>query len=354
MTEPTESRVDFANVRPFHERVGEAVRGGGFWMEGYWVWCPTVARGEDGGYHMFASRWPKDYPFFQGYTAASEIVHATADAPDGPFEFERVVLGPRDRRYWDGRMTHNPHLFRGADGWYLFYCGVTYEQDASPESMWALNRQPGRNGKMPPWMNDMRTGVAFAETLDGPWRRPDEPLALGALKRADHERAVNAVAVQTLAGQCRIYFRLTGTGLVTAVASHPAGPYSGESMHVFADHDAEAYTEDPVVFRIGDHYEMLSKDSSGAFTGEPFALRHSVSSDGVHWRSAPEPKACSRTIRWSDGVVREQGNMERPFVLLEDGEPTHLYAATSDGVHSEEHPAHYSAENTWAMAIRLH
>jgi len=67
---------DLSDVRPFADRVGEAVRGGGFWMDGYWVWCGTVAKGEDDRYHMFAARWPKDYPFFQGYTAHSEIVRA--------------------------------------------------------------------------------------------------------------------------------------------------------------------------------------------------------------------------------------------------------------------------------------
>lgn len=339
----------------FVDRIGRAVCGGGFAQDGYWVWGASVARGEDGRCHMFASRWPKAYPFFQGYTAASEIVHAVADDPAGPFAFESVALGPRDKGFWDGRMCHNPCLYRGEDGWYLFYCGVTFDDEPDPDAMWALNRdtEAGRNGRMSPWMLDMRSGVAFAERLPGPWRRPDTPLDLGSISRAAHRRAVNVTAFRTMSGTCRIIYRVTGTGIITAEAAHPAGPYPTESMRVISDYAHESHTEDPCAFRIGEHYECLSKDSRGTWTGEPFALLHLLSADGVHWRPAPRPKACSRHVLWDDGCVREQGNLERPFVLFENGRPAYLYAATSDGVHTKEHPAHYTAANTWNMVIRL-
>lgn len=342
-------------IHPFSDRLGDAVRGGGFHQDSYWVWGASVAKGEDGRYHMFASRWPKSFPFFQGYTAASEIVHAVAAAPTGPFAFVDVVLGTRDKRFWDGRMAHNPCLFRGGDGWYLFYCGVTYEEDVTPEAMWALNRDPdgGRNGRMPPWFRDMQSGVAYAETLAGPWRRPDEPLELAALSRQAHRRVVNVTAVESTEGQCQIYYRVSGTGLVTAVAPHPAGPYPRETMHIVSDYAEHSYTEDPYAFRLGDHFEILTKDSTGEFTGEPFALLHNISRDGITWQPAAEPKACSRNVRWNDGVVRKQGNMERPFVLVENGQPVCFYAATSDGVHTTDRPAHYNATNTWTLAIPL-
>ncbi|MFO7870035.1 MAG: glycoside hydrolase family protein [Kiritimatiellia bacterium] len=342
-------------IRPFAERLGRAVRGGGFSMDDYWVWGSSVAGGEDGRYHMFASRWPKTYPFFQGYTAASEIVRASADSPAGPFCFEEVVLGPRHRRYWDGRIAHNPCLYRTDEAWFLFYCGATYEEEASPEAMWKLNRDPdgGKNGRMPSWMHDMQSGVAVAESLRGPWRRPDSPLDLAALSRAGHRRTVNATAMETLEGRCRLYYRITGTGLITAEAPHPAGPYDTGRMRIVSDYSTQSHTEDPYAFRLGNHYEMLSKDSTGDFTGEPFALIHSVSYDGITWRTAAQPRACSRNVKWDDGTTREQGNMERPFVLMEDGKPAWLYAATSDGTHTAHHPAHYNAENTWNMVIPL-
>ncbi|MDD3430215.1 MAG: hypothetical protein PHG02_09470, partial [Oscillospiraceae bacterium] len=63
---------------------------GGFVMEKYWVWCGSVVQGEDGLWHMFASRWPKTLPFHPGWGIASEIVRAVADKPEGPYRFAEV------------------------------------------------------------------------------------------------------------------------------------------------------------------------------------------------------------------------------------------------------------------------
>jgi hypothetical protein len=53
----------FAQVNEFKERLLPAPLDGGFKMDGYWVWCGSVIKGEDGKYHMFASRWPSTTPF---------------------------------------------------------------------------------------------------------------------------------------------------------------------------------------------------------------------------------------------------------------------------------------------------
>src|SRR5205814_477401 len=52
-----------ASANPILARIDRAVVGGGFQMDGYWVWCSSVVKGDDGLYHMFASRWPKRLPF---------------------------------------------------------------------------------------------------------------------------------------------------------------------------------------------------------------------------------------------------------------------------------------------------
>jgi hypothetical protein len=68
--------------RPFSSRLLPAPADGGFRMDGYWVWCGSAVRGEDGRYHLFAARWPHAYPFFQGYLVASEIVRAVPTTQD--------------------------------------------------------------------------------------------------------------------------------------------------------------------------------------------------------------------------------------------------------------------------------
>src|SRR5262249_41603082 len=82
--------------------LGVVPRNGGFRMDGYWVWCGSVIKGDDGRYHMFASRWPKDITFHPGWMTSSEIVRAVADRPEGPYVFQQVVLPARGAEYWDG------------------------------------------------------------------------------------------------------------------------------------------------------------------------------------------------------------------------------------------------------------
>src|SRR5687768_17185985 len=83
--------------------LGVVPRDGGFRMPGYWVWCGSVIKGDDGRYHMFASRWPKDLTFHPGWMTNSEIVRAVAERPEGPYQFQQVVLPARGAEYWDGR-----------------------------------------------------------------------------------------------------------------------------------------------------------------------------------------------------------------------------------------------------------
>ncbi|HKI87430.1 MAG TPA: glycoside hydrolase family protein, partial [Draconibacterium sp.] len=115
--------------KAFIDKLGPSVKNGGFKMEGYWVWGASVIRGEDGKYYAFASRWPKKYPFFNGYIFYSEVVRAVSDKPEGPFAFQEVVLKPRGSKYWDGRTTHNPTIHKSGDTYLLYYIGTTYEGD---------------------------------------------------------------------------------------------------------------------------------------------------------------------------------------------------------------------------------
>jgi len=102
--------MQMENLMDLKERMLPAPVGGGFRMEGYWVWCGSVIKGEDNRYHMFASRWPKSQPMHPGWLSLSEIVRASSDTPEGPYQFEEVVLPARGAEYWDGRMTHNPQI----------------------------------------------------------------------------------------------------------------------------------------------------------------------------------------------------------------------------------------------------
>ena len=337
----------------FQDRILPAPKGMGFRQDGYWVWCGSVVQGEDRRYHMFAARWPKKYPFFHGYLAASEVVRASADGPAGPYSFEEVVLPARGDAFWDGRMTHNPFIVKCGEEFLLFYIGATYSGDTpSPEQMYALNSEPGGNGRVFPWYSSIRIGMARSSSVLGPWQRPEKPTFDIDPAGWDHGVVTNPSPCLAPDGRILLYYRSAGLGL--AVATSPDAPFARQANGPVLDLGAGRWVEDPFVFWAHDHYEMVCKDLTGKITGEFHAAVHLFSDDGMGWHLAPRPKAWSRTIRWDDGSVTTQASIERPFILFEGGEPAFLFAATADGPGPHDgRPGHYFAENTWNMVMPL-
>ena len=139
-----------------------------------------------------------------------------------------------------------------------------------------------------------------------------------------------------------------------AIADAPDQPFIRYGDKPIFDPGEGLKVEDPCVFYFRDHYEMVCKDLTGKVTGEFHAAVHLTSPDGVHWQPMDPVKAWSRSIAWDDGTHTTQGSIERPFVLLQHGEPTYLFAATADGPGPfDGRPGHYHAINTWNMVIPL-
>ena len=153
------------SAEDLHSLLGPAQRDSGFKMEGWHIWCGSVLRGEDGRYHLFASRWPQATGFPEGYRQYSEIVRAVAENPMGPYRFKEVVIGKRPGGKWDSAMAHNPAIYRVGNRFVLYYIGAdegsTYRQ----------------------------IGVATAPSPEGPWARRDEALDLGVGDDANNTHA---------------------------------------------------------------------------------------------------------------------------------------------------------------------
>lgn len=54
-----------------------------FKTDGYYNWCSSILKGDDGKYHLFYSRWKREYSFY-GWLTHSEVAHAVSDSPTGP------------------------------------------------------------------------------------------------------------------------------------------------------------------------------------------------------------------------------------------------------------------------------
>ncbi|MGN6540746.1 MAG: hypothetical protein ACTHKY_08070, partial [Ginsengibacter sp.] len=73
----------YVQCQTLKDALQPAVKKGGFKMDGYILWCPSVIK-VGNTYHMFASRWPQQYGL-AGWTKYSEIVRATSDNLYGPY-----------------------------------------------------------------------------------------------------------------------------------------------------------------------------------------------------------------------------------------------------------------------------
>lgn len=339
------------------DRMLPAPVGSGFEMDGYWVWDGSVIKGEDGRYHMFASRWPKIYPMHPGWMIASEVVRASCDTPDGKYEFEEVVLPARGPQYWDGRATHNPQITKQGDKYVLYYTGMTHPLN-EPELPLTLDDPRvlfSRSSK--------RTGIAVADSIFGPWKRFDKPIIDVRPDNYDSFLISNTIPCTGDDGKIRVVYKSVG---------HQKPPYTTVSIHddiqklgalIVDSYDGD-YTktrldapltteydmEDPFIWFDEDGFNMMAKDMDGRLCGEDLGGIHAISKDGLHWEFNEKFLFYTRHILWDDGVVREMGNLDRPFLLFENGKATHAFFATSNGT---DGCGFCNATKTWNMVIPL-
>ncbi|WMT39072.1 glycoside hydrolase family protein [Paenibacillus sp. D2_2] len=299
---------------------------------------------------MFASRWPKHLPMHPGWLLESEIVLAASDSPVGLFEFEEVVLTSRGAEYWDGRAVHNPFIVRHKDHYLLYYMGTTHPfDDVSPGDELILD-----DPRVIVARSNKRIGLAISKSVHGPWKRLDAPILNVRPGKFDSYLTSNPAPCVDESGSVLLIYkarRYVGNGfsdmaLGAAWADHFEGPYRPlREEPIFPP--SQIHLEDPFIWKTDDGYRMIAKDMTGDVCGERHAGIYAYSENGLDWKIADNPKAYSRKVIWENGSIKTMGNFERPFLLFEDGRPTHLYAATSDG------EGNFSGKNTWNMVIPL-
>ncbi|WP_346858507.1 glycoside hydrolase family protein [uncultured Draconibacterium sp.] len=302
-------------------------------LDGYYVWGCSPIVAPDGKVHVFFSRWSSSKGM-GGWINSSEIAHAVADQPDGPYYNIETILAPRGEGYFDGTTCHNPHIQYIDGKYFLFYIGNS-------------NRKT----------NTKRIAVATSESLNGPWKRPDQPLLEVGEKGAwDDHCTSNPSFIKHPNGQYWLYYKawndeeymnpvnpkIRGNrkyGL--AIAEKPEGPYLRYSENPIIDYSSfgnNRQLEDGNVFMENGKFYMLARDM-GRFDHEVGIILES--DDGIHWSEpkisyfgvshyidqAPKPKHLSK-----------YGRFERPQILLQNGEPTHLFVTTQGGKFESSSP----------------
>ena len=285
------------NKKHFIDRIQPAPKESGFRDDDYWIWGSSVIKGEDGKYHMFASRWSKDFPF-RNWVSNSEVVRAVADNPLGPYSFEEVVLPPRGKEFFDGRCTHNPRIVKYGDKYLLYYFGTTYDFPMPTKE------KPEAEDWEQAWMNK-RIGLTISDSVYGPWERADEAVILPREGYWDASITSNpAPAVNPETGEILLMYKSSTDGLVPPLllgvskSDSPRGEYKRLSEDpIFRFETAENNlidVEDPNIWWAGDHYEAILKDRTGEICGEEGGGVHVYSTDGIDWQLFDEVKAYSK------------------------------------------------------------
>ena len=325
----------------FHSRLLPAPLNGGFRLAGFWVWCGSVIKGDDGKYHMFASRWSNSTGFGPYWLTNSEIVHAVSDTPEGPYQFSDVALPPRGSQFWDGQMTHNPAIRKYKDTYLLYYTGTTYNGERPS----ATNKITEESPLKLEAHRQERIGLATSKSPYGPWKRLDKPILDVVPNSWEQYLVSNAAPVVLKDGRVMLYYkgveklRVHAIGL--AIADCPTCEYKRVSDKPL---NMGIGAEDPFIWQENGKFKALMLDHERRYSPDK-EIFYAVSDDGLKWRVPRNSIAVSRNVLWADGKTRKMNNAERPHVLIENGKPTHVFFATGETVDGKRY--------TWNMVIPL-
>jgi len=292
---------------------------------GFIVWCGAMVRGEDGKYHLFYSRWPRKLGHY-AWVTHSEVARAVADHPLGPFRFADVVLPERGASFWDGLCTHNPTVMKSGGKYYLYYMGNTGDRKKVSGLNWSHR-------------NNQRVGVAVADSPAGPWKRFDKPLIDTTPGFHDAQCLANPTVTERPDGGYLMVYKAVADKKpqpfggpvvhIVATSDSPTGPFKKHPDPVFTRPGEFFAAEDPYIWRGPDRYWAIVKDFKGVFTRKGPSLALFESADGIAWKPAAHTLVSTLTLKWADGTVTPLEKLERPQLLLVDGEPAVLSCAAA-------------------------
>ena len=256
-----------------------AIKKGGFRMDDFILWCPSVIQVGD-TFHMFASRWPAEYGL-AGWTSHSECVRASSTNLLGPFIFQEVVLQKRTNN-WDNSRIHNVKIVKAGDKFVLYYINSANQ-----------------------------TSYAVADSVLGPWKRLDHYV----MKVSNPAPLVRPDLSIYCFGRLRDT-QAFNRGIAFTAPSF-VGPYTvvqrGENLL------PDGYElEDPTIWWANNQYNILLNDWKGKATGINKAGAQYFSRDGIHYFLMSKEPVFTKTVLYDDHTSENFSRRERPFVFTND------------------------------------
>jgi len=242
-------------------------------------WGGNAILAADGKYHLYVARWREDHPRGHHAWRESEVAHAVADKPMGPYRVKDTV-----------GQGHNPEVFQLADGRYVIY---------------------------------VIRGYYIADGVNGPWdyrkfeynARGMHPSRLTNLTFARREN--DSVLMVTRCGN--VWFSKTGLSPYYQVTDQSVYP------------PVKGAFEDPVVWRTNIQYHLVVNDWAGRIA------YHQRSKDGIHWTVEPGAAYRPGIAVYEDGTRIDWYKYERPKVLQDEyGRATQMHFAVIDVPKAED------------------
>jgi hypothetical protein len=276
-------------------------------------WDGSAMRGDDGRWHLFASRFANACGL-SSWRTNSECVHAVAAGPLGPFAVDSVVTPA---------FCHNPVVRRAKDGTFLLF-SIGHALD--PSAL-LTGCKAGVTLTTPPSAVDPNVcsiRVQSAASITGPWQAPIELTNAGTLPPAC---PTNPSPVLYDDGSVALFVRAyqvdgsqTLERLFRMDAPSWQGPYAlGAPSPLF-----QRPGEDPFVWRSADgSLRMLFNDK---FTdpSEVGGLAIDADADGGAW--TPSGGAYGLDVPTQDGTTLHVARRERPSIAwTPDGTGAVLY-----------------------------
>ena len=294
--------------------------------DGYYIWDSSIIQDEQGIYHLIYSRWKKELGF-QGWLTFSEIVHAAADSPIGPWEYKGTLLKGRGPGCWDALGVHNPMITFFDGKYYLYYNSTNLGGESYDEK--ELKELGQQGGKHPKWgnvRNNQRIGVAVADSFDGPWERMDNPL----IEPAGPVR--NMVNNPTITQKDGLYYLIFKgdkpnekriiRDQAIAISKSPTGPFKIQEKPVIDYIE----TEDMAMW-----YDTKRERFYAIFHAFAGFIGMVTSTDGKDWSQATEHIVIPKRILMTNGKFYLPDRLERPFVVVENDEPQVLALSAKKG-----------------------
>lgn len=315
--------VNFADKWTF---VGKAVE-----EKGYHIWGTSPIWGDDGKVHLFVARWQQAYKVDPGWRSHSEIAHYVGDKPEGPFTFSDIILQGTGKETWDKYGIHNPNIHKVGDNYVLLYIA-------------------NNNFKQPPHPANQHIGMAISKSLFGPWKKVNgDGRILSPPTNPEYWnfKATNGVvnpALLPYKGGFFLYYKSQNAQMGLAVAENMTGPYVQLPFPVTVNNRR---IEDGYAFLYDDKICLLTTDNDGILKKGGGLLWQS--DDGIHFNAyqkgfhAIEEYIADKSIlspRWHYGN-NSLMKFERPQVLMQNGKPTYLYAASGCNIYGGESTVSY-------------